>query len=85
VATTAFDRARLLHRGALEGAEAGFALAREDLPDRPAGRGFDEPVGVDERTAEEARETTADRRLSRRHEAGEDDLRHGQKLRTYSR
>src|SRR5262249_17674662 len=54
--------------------ERSLALAREDGRHRPPRARFDERVGVDERTPEEACEPAPDLRLPGSHEAGEDDV-----------
>ena len=71
------DGARFLDRMALERPEMRLAVDGEDLDDGAPGRGLDEPVGVDERAAEPAREQPADFRLPGRHEAGQDETGHG--------
>jgi len=61
----AFTGLSLRHdRGALARAEAGLALAGEDLPHRAPRCPFDQPVGVDERSPEHPCEPAADDRLA---------------------
>jgi hypothetical protein len=59
--------------GVLQVAERGFAVFGEDARDRAADLLFDHVVAVGERQAELGRHEAADGRLTRAHEADDDD------------